>query len=33
MSRECVFENTGTGFSSLEIIREAPVKSVNQMKR
>ena len=28
MSRECVFENIGTGFSSLEIIQEAPVKSV-----
>ena len=28
MSRECVFENMGTGFPSLEIIQEAPVKSV-----
>ena len=28
-TRECVFENMGTGFSSLEIIQEAPaVKSV-----
>ena len=28
MPRESVFENMGTGFSSLEIIWEAPVKSV-----
>ena len=33
MSGECVFENIGTGLSSLEIIREAPVKSVNQLKQ
>ena len=31
MSRECVFENMGTKFSSLEILQEAEVRE-DQLK-